>query len=315
MTRNPGRLAGSLVAITVWAICAGNAEAAPPKGKAAATVNGEAITFAQLEPLLKNIGPLPAGLPDAMRKEMQREALALLIDEMLMTQFLRKHVPPATKAEVDQKMAELVAGLQVSKKSLAEFCKETNQTEAQIRENLGQVLQWAAYARKAVTDADAANYYANCRDFFDRVTVRASHIVLRVPQTASPGDRTAARARLLAIRNEIVAGRADFAAAAKAYSHCQSAQKGGDIGTFPRKFVVDENFARAAFALKPGEISDIVETELGLHIIKVTERNAAGPPSDFNKIKNEVKEFYAEEMRQNILAGLRKQATIEIHLP
>ena len=89
---------------------------------------------------------------------------------------------------------------------------------------------------------------------------------------------------------------------------------GGDVGSFPRKFVVDENFARAAFALKPGEISGVVQTDFGLHLIKVTERKA-GQPSDFSKIKEDVKEIYLDDMRLNILAQLRKEAKIEVHLP
>jgi len=225
-------------------------------------------------------------------------------------------VPPTSPAEVEKKMAELVAGLKQKKppQSLADFCKESNQTEAQIRTNVANLLQWIAYAQQHVSDADLQRYYNEYRDFFDRVTVRASHIVLRVPPAASEGERGAARAKLTALRAQIVGGKTEFAAAAKAYSQCPSASDGGDVGTFPRKFVVDENFARAAFALKPGEVSGVVQTDFGLHLIKVTERKP-GQPSDFNKIKEDVREVYLEDLRQNILAGLRKEAKIEVHLP
>jgi peptidyl-prolyl cis-trans isomerase C len=77
---------------------------------------------------------------------------------------------------------------------------------------------------------------------------------------------------------------------------------------------VEEPFARAAFALKVGEISDVVQTEYGMHLIKVTDRKP-GQPSDYAKIKDEVLEFCAGEMRMALVAQQRKTARIEINLP
>jgi len=301
-----------LVGAAAWAKPA--ASAAQQANKPAATVNGEVITFAQLEPVLKLSGPVPAELTEAQRRDLQREALASLIDDLLLQQFLRKYVPPTDPNEINKKMAELESELKEKNQSLADFCRDTHQTEAQIRTNLAHALQWAAYTNKHISDAELHRYYNEFRDFFDRVTVRASHIVLRVGPNAAESEKTAARAKLLDLRNQIVSGKLDFAAAAKAYSQCPTAPSGGDIGSFPRKFIVDENFARAAFAMKPGEISGVVQTDFGLHLIKVTERTPA-QPSDFNKIKADVKEFYLDELRLNVLARLRKEARIEIHLP
>ncbi len=315
-------MANAVAGAAVWATLAGAAAAnptaartAPPlAGKPAATVNGEVITFAQLEPVLKLAGPLPVEIPEAQRRELQREALSMLIDDLLLQQFLRKHVPAADPAEVNKKMAELEAGLKQKKQTLAEFCRESHQTEAQLRTNIAHFLQWSAYARQRVGDAELQRYFTGYRDFFDRVTVRASHIVVRVGAKASPGEVAQARAKLAELRKQILAGKFDFAQAAKDHSQCPSAQTGGDIGSFPRKFVVEENFARVAFGMKPGEVSDVVQTDFGLHLIKVTERKA-GQPADFNKVKEEVKEFYLEDLRQTLLAQLRKEAKIEIHLP
>jgi len=305
-----------LAGAVAWVILAGSAiQANPPApNRPAATVNGEVITFAQLEPMLKVYGSVTLELPEAQRRELQREALASLIDELLLDQFLRKYVPPASSVEVNRKMAELASGLKKNKQSLADFCRESHQTEAQIRVNLTLSLRWAAYASQHVGDAELQRYYNEFQDFFNRVTVRASHIVLRVGPKTSPSEKNAAQAKLLDLRNQIVSGKLDFAAAARMYSQCPTATTGGDVGSFPRKFVVDENFARAAFAMQVGEISGVVQTDFGLHLIKVTERKP-GQPSDFSKIKNDVKEIYLDDMRLSILAQLRKEAKIEIHLP
>jgi parvulin-like peptidyl-prolyl isomerase len=77
---------------------------------------------------------------------------------------------------------------------------------------------------------------------------------------------------------------------------------------------VEEPFAKAAFALKVGDISDVVQTDFGYHLIKVTDRKA-GTASDFNKIKEEVREMLVEELRVQILAEQRQTAKVEINLP
>jgi parvulin-like peptidyl-prolyl isomerase len=123
-----------------------------------------------------------------------------------------------------------------------------------------------------------------------------------------------ARAKLADVRAQIVAGKLDFAEAARKFSQCPSASKGGDLGFFPRKWVFEEDFARAAFAVPVGQVSDVVQTEYGLHLIKVTERKA-GQPSDYAKIKDSVRDLCMEDLRQQLLAEQRKASRIEILLP
>jgi parvulin-like peptidyl-prolyl isomerase len=174
-------------------------------------------------------------------------------------------------------------------------------------------IQWQHYASARVSEADVKRYYLELKDFFDGNTVRASHIVLRVPPGAPAADVEAARTKLTALRTELVEKKGDFAALAKEHSQCPSKEGGGDIGYITRKWgMVDEDFARTAFSLPKDEISPVVQTAYGLHLIRVTDRKA-GQPSDYNKIKNEVREFYIEEMRQRLLDQMRKTAKIEVH--
>jgi peptidyl-prolyl cis-trans isomerase C len=300
-------------------------EAAPPVGvvpaaatatdvKPVAVVNGEAIPMSELEAVLKQAGPSPVSVPEEQRKAARRQALAILIDDALMHQFLGQHTQKVGPEEVDKKLGELDAGLKKENRSLAEFCSDKGLSEAQIRTNIGYTLRWHAYAREHVTDAMVEKYYNDFKDFFDGVTVKASHIVLRVPPAAPAADLQSARDKLTDLRTQIAGGKLDFAEAAKKNSQCPSAPGGGDIGYFPRKWVVDEAFAKAAFALKVGDVSDIVQSEYGLHLIKVTDRKA-GQPSDFAKIKEDVREFCTEDVRQSLLAQMRKDAKIEVNLP
>jgi len=285
-----------------------------PATKPAAVVDGTQITMAEVEGVLKQAGPTATPLTEMQRKQLQMEAVGMLIDDLLMEQFLRKNAPQVNVAEVDKKVAELAASLKQQGKGLADFYKESGQNESQLRTNILNMLRWAAYVKEHVSEADVQRYYEQSRDFFDRVAVRASHIVLRVSANASPGEREQIRTRLQALRQELLSAKIDFAEAAKKVSQCTSAANGGDIGYFPRKLAVEEAFAKAAFALKVGDISDVVETDYGLHLIKVTDRKP-GQPADYNKIKDEVRELCTEEMRLALLAQQRKAAHIEINLP
>lgn len=291
---------------------------AQPAGKPAAVVNGEPIPLADVERLTDMLlqEKFKVQPPtEAQRKQVRREVLSMLINDVLMRQFVRKHGPQVEPAEVDKQLAEFAANLQKQNppRTLQDFCKETGQTEAQIRGSLTAMLQWAGYVKAHVTEDDLKRYYAESKEFFDQVAVRASHIVIRVAPDASEGERQAAQAKLQALRADLLAGKIEFAEAARQHSQCPSALQGGDIGYFSRKGMLDENFAKVAYSLKVGEISDLVQTDYGYHLIKVTDRKA-GQPSDYEKIKDEVKDFYVEELRQRLLMQEHKAGKIEIHL-
>lgn len=291
----------------------------PPAGampKVAASVNGEPISGAEVLAVLSQQPPSSTPLTAMQRRQMERSAVEMLIEDALMHQFLRKNAPAAPAAEIDKELNELREALKKDKtpQTLEEFLKETGQTEAQLRADIAARVQWKLYVAPKLNDATVKAYYDTNKVFFDKVFVRASHVLLRLAPNATPADRQAATQKLQAIRQEILAGKLDFADAAKKYSDCPSKQSGGDIGPFPYKFAVLPPFARAAFAMKVGEVSEIVETDFGLHLIKVTNRDN-GQPSDLSKIQDSVKQVYSQEMYQGIIAEQRRTARIEIFFP
>jgi len=304
-------LAGTLALAGV----VGGASAQAPAPPVAAKVNGVPISMAEFQAVMN----LTGGGPDAVeqpadrKKMIQLQALGVLIDEMLMTQFLAQNAPPPSPAEVDKKMAELLEDLKKQGKSLIDFCKEASTSPEVLRKDLAIRLQWTNYTMSQIPDAQLQRYYQEYKEFFDKVAVRVSHIVLRVPQGTPEADKAKLRAQLTEIRNQVLAQKISFAQAAKNWSMCPSNSQGGDIGYIPRKGP-DENFARVAYATPVGQISDIVESEYGLHVILVTERKP-GQPSDFNTAKEDVRMMCMAELWQVILAEQRKKARIEIFLP
>ncbi|MBI5308901.1 MAG: peptidyl-prolyl cis-trans isomerase [Planctomycetes bacterium] len=106
---------------------------------------------------------------------------------------------------------------------------------------------------------------------------------------------------------EITGGK-DFAEAAKEYSDCPSSKEGGDLGYFKREGQMVEPFAAAAFALKKGDVSDVVKTDFGYHIIKATDIKTP----TFDEVKETVKQNMIEEKGQLLVKELKEKAKIDI---
>lgn len=281
--------------------------------KVAATVNGEPITIVELDAALAQL-PAPTTPLSAIQKRQQRmDALQVLTDDLLIRQFLKQYGPKVEPAEVDRQLAALAAAEKAQGKTLEEYLKETGLTVSRIRENFLRMLQLAKYVEAQATDERLRQYFEANRDLFDKTTVRTSHIVLRVGANASAEERQKAMQTLRAIRAELEVGKTSFAALAKAHSQCPSAPNGGDLGYLVRKFQMDEAYARAAFALKVGEVSDVVETPAGYHLIWLTDRKP-GKPSRYEDLAPDVRDCFEAELKQNLLADLRKKARIDIRL-
>ncbi len=134
-------------------------------------------------------------------------------------------------------------------------------------------FDWEKEAPKiTIPEEELRNYYDSHPSQFEKTEeVKAAHILLKVDPKASEADKTAIKLKLEDIRNQIVAG-ADFAKMAKKYSEDPgSKDQGGDLGYFHKGMMVPP-FENAAFALKKGELSKIVETNFGFHLIKVLDK-------------------------------------------
>src|SRR5215831_16453132 len=144
-------LAGSLAGAALLAPLGSAAKAQPPAaapaaaqpvGQVAAEVNGEPIPLADVDAVLKLDGPPAVEVPENKRRQRRLEVLGMLIDNLLMQQFLRKNGPRVDPAEVNKQMAELEQSLAKQGKKLPDFLRETGQTEAQVRTDIVNMLQW-----------------------------------------------------------------------------------------------------------------------------------------------------------------------------
>jgi len=179
-----------------------------------------------------------------------------------------------------------------------------------------EYLRKEVAAKVAVSEDDVKSYYDTHQDEFKTPEmVKAQHILIKVDKSASEEDKKQARKKAEDILNKIKAGE-DFAKLASEFSDDPgSKSKGGELGFFARGRMV-KSFEDAAFALKPGEVSGIVESPFGYHIIKVEERNDAGvEPYDTakDKIKQKLVQERAKTTVTEFMDKAMKDANVEIH--
>jgi peptidyl-prolyl cis-trans isomerase C len=170
-----------------------------------------------------------------------------------------------------------------------------------------------------VTDADAKKYYEdNPARFEEPEKVRASHILLMTTDPTTKAELTedqkaAKRKQMEGILKRARAGE-DFAKLAKEYSEDPGSKDKGGEYTFPRGQMVPE-FEAAAFSLGTNQVSDIITTRFGYHIIKLSEKIPARKV-EFAKAESDIKEGLTQQALQKqfpeYIAKLKKEAGVEI---
>jgi len=269
---------------------------APPEAdNVAVTVNGVDITESDVEalvqPELDKIAAKAAQLSpefiEQNKKQLRERALEMLIVERLLDEQVKQAKIVITEEEAISRITEKAAAqqpplsLQEYKKKMEGYGQSFDEYKNNFRKELAyQKLLEPQWADKInVVEDDARKYYSeNPKQFEIPEQVRASHILITPDNSDPNADPNEAKAKAKAKAEDLlkqIKEGADFAGLAKAHSGCASAANGGDLGFFGRGQMVAP-FEKAAFELKPGQLSDIVETQYGYHIIKVTDRKDAG---------------------------------------
>jgi peptidyl-prolyl cis-trans isomerase C len=230
-----------------------------------------------------------------------------------------------TEEDINEQIKELASRQNLTVEELKELLQKGSvdfedwkgQMEFERRARFEKLFDIELADEIRVTDNDANNYYtANIKRYEVPEQVRASHILIR-PDTSDPNtDPNEAKAQALAKAQELLKqikeGGADFAELAKASSDSASKEKGGDLGFQPRGAWV-KPFEDAAFALETGQISDVVQTPFGYHIIKVTDRKEAYTRT-FDQVKDQIikmlKQQKANEHVLKYIESLKAKAEI-----
>jgi peptidyl-prolyl cis-trans isomerase C len=285
-----------------------------------ARVNGEDVTKVDFDRLIKNM-ELSANqpLPAERRDEILRKALDQLVTYTVLTQETRARKVAVTDAEVESNIKQMRAQFQNEQdfvKALGARGMSLDKLKADTRIDIGinKMMEAEAATGQAPADAQVREFYDKNPDKFKQdEAVRASHILFKVEESADAATKKKIKDQAEAVLKQVKAG-ADFGEMAKKHSADGSAQQGGDLNFFTKGQMVPA-FDQAAFAMKPGEVSDIVTTQFGYHIIKVTERRAASTVP-FEQVSDRIKEYLTEQQKQQkveaFIASLKQKAKIEV---
>jgi peptidyl-prolyl cis-trans isomerase C len=253
-----------------------------------ATVNGVAITEGQIEarikPQLERLSSqqMPEQFIGQYKKQLRKNAIDGIIIERLLDEKVKENNITVTEEEANKHLEEMAAQQKLTIDDLKALIEASGQNfetvKKQILKGLGyQKLMENLWAGQiAVTEDESKKYYDEHPEMFTvQAQVRASHILIKPDASVTDPNKAkaAAKAKAEELLGQIKNG-ADIAELAKSNSACPSSAKGGDLGWFHRGQMV-KSFEDTAFALKVGQTSDIVETQFGYHIIKVTDHKEA----------------------------------------
>lgn len=262
--------------------------------------------------------------PDEKRLELEKK----LLDRLIVVEVLKRKAIEADKAK----------GKAASDKLLGDFLKQAGSIEGFRRQVqamgmtpeafteqftdraiVEEVVNREVRATIPITPEQVQKFYdENPKRFEQPETVRAAHILLTTVELASkqelaPDKQKAQRALIEALLKRVRAGE-DFGKLAKEFSQDPGSKERGGEYVFPRGQMAVE-FETAAFSMSVGQISDVVTTKFGYHIIKVLERNAAGK-IEFAKVKDRVRENLQQEEADKrlpaYLEAVKKEAGVEI---
>lgn len=227
----------------------------------------------------------------------------------------------ASRKTIFERMVQVEVVSEIAKKNgLDKDVKVRAQMENILKEFLAQEML-KRVGDEEPTDEDITQYYkAHPEEFGTPEMVRARHILLKTGKAASSAEtiieRSRAKEKADALLARIKAGE-DFARlAAENSDDTASKSKGGDLGFFPRGKMAAP-FEAKAFAMKIGELSDVVETNYGFHIIKVEARKQAGAePLNLvkEKVREKVKSFVKKSKTSEFMSKAYQDAGVEFYL-
>ena len=254
----------------------GTTSAGKKEGKVMAEVNGGSITTGDFERELKNLPEYLKAMADTPQG--RKEMLdTMVIRELILQQASKDGLDKGP--EIEEKLQDLKKRLIVES-----FLKKKVETESNV------------------SDEDLKKFYEQNKDKFKTgEQIKASHILVKTEKEAKD------------ILTQIKSG-GNFEELAKKNSVDSSSAKGGDLGWFGKGSMVPA-FEKAALALKEGQVSDVVKSDFGFHIIKLTGKRAAGirPLEEVKEqIKGAIMPSKQQEVFQKIKDELKKTAKITV---
>ena len=288
-----------------------------------AVVNDDAITAFELRARMATVErqlrsqnvQLPPG------DILERQLLERMITDRVQLQFARDTGLRISDVELDAALRRIAEGNKLSLQDFRAALERDGVLWTKFREEirdeivLSRLRDREVESRIVVSDGEIDNYLANPEqgESLASVEVQTAHIVLRVPEQASPDQLMRIGARAQAALDQLRRGE-NFAKVAASYSDAPDGLSGGDMGVRPLDRL-PALYADAVKKLKPGETSEILRSPAGFHIIKLVARQGGGGPKEAVALKQtrarhiliKVNELVSEAEARRKLVGLKER--------
>ncbi|MBP5321180.1 MAG: peptidylprolyl isomerase [Kiritimatiellae bacterium] len=288
-------------------------------------VNGQPISPEAIQFELERLVHFYAqhGMPeDQIRKQLpqlQKQATDQALGSMLLMIEANKLDIPVSEDEIDQQIKTIIGqigGQEAFDKALAERKTSLADFRQQLKRGrrVDKLVERVTAGAKDPTEAEIRQHFEDHRSEYEKgERVLAQHILI-TPDGDTDTSKAEARAKIAAIRRRIVDEGKNFSDEAAAHSMCPSGKEGGSLGWFSRGMMVPE-FDKAAFEMRDGEVSDIIETQFGYHIIYKTAHEDA-QAADFDDVREQIRDFLRHNRKGELMAAyvneLRAKANVEV---
>jgi peptidyl-prolyl cis-trans isomerase C len=265
--------------------------------------------------------------PDDIEPAQKMAGYREILDELIVDKLVSRKASSIEIKDADlEAEVSRVKGQFPSEDMFKAEMQKAGETESSFRETVKRMLQQQKWMqdqigdKASVPEADVKKFYdGNKKEFEHPELVRASHILIRMPEDADEKTVAEKKKAAEAALERVTANKEDFATVAKEVSEEPGAKEsGGDLNFFPKERMVPE-FANAAFAMDKGEVSkEPVRSKFGWHVIKVTDRKPSGT-MPFDEVKKQVSSYLEGTKRRDavrgVIDGLRSDAKVENKLP
>ncbi len=295
----------------------------PRQAEPAARVNGVDIPERMVQEALDlYLMQRPAGSADVSDEKglaLRAQVVELLITQEVLAQRAEAEGVRVEDSEIEQRL-QLMESRYGSREQMLQGLEQAGITEQGIRNLLKRALMMEKFLERqvnsqvSVSDADAEAFYrTHPEEMKEPPMLRASHILVMAQEgNVPPEERQRARASARELLERLRQGE-NFAELARQHSDDGSAARGGDLGFFPRGKMTP-NFEQVAFELDPGQLSGVVETPYGYHIIKVTDKRP-GRTLEFDEVRialrRQLEAMQREQRTRDLLQSLHGEARIE----
>ncbi len=258
-----------------------------------------------------------------IQPDMEKNLAQMALHKILKSELIYKEAVKEGISASDEEVENIIKNIKLnfpSEEKFQEFLKLAGCSEDELRKEERKKLVIDKYVKGnilsqiKVSEEDAREFYADNKERFKTEDlIKARFILFPLKENASKDEKKEAREKAEEVLKLAMKGE-DFGELAKKHSGAPNAEKGGDLGYFPKGVMV-ANFDKYAFSLEIGEVSEVFETQFGYNILKVEDRKAAGY-MNFDDIKGSLVELLTKKKKDESIEkkveSIKNQANIEI---